>query len=213
MPSVAQLNRMDLLRRGRRLQWFTIGWNSLEGLVSITAGAMSGSISLMGFGIDSLIEVTSGVAALWRVHAELELDRRERIERLSLRIVGLCFMGLALYLLIDSGLTLWHQERPEHSPFGIVITALSLIVMPVLASAKRAVGRAMGSATIQADARQTDFCMYLSVIALAGLVLNWWCGWWWADPAGALLMVPIIAREGVEALRGEECSCHGGAST
>ncbi|GAC1655064.1 MAG: cation transporter [Acidobacteriaceae bacterium] len=197
----------DLIRQGRRLQWFTIAWNSLEGMVSIAAGAIAGSVSLLGFGLDSMIEVISGAAALWRVQAESDPSRRERVERASLRVIGFCFVSLAAFLLIDSTLSLWHKHSPERSPVGIAITTLSLCVMPIPARAKRTVATGMQSEAVSADARQTDFCAYLSAIALAGLVANWLLGWWWADPVAALMMVPIIGHEAVQALGNWDCSC------
>ena len=199
------LTRPDLVRRGQRLEYFTIGYNSLEGLVSIVAGAIAGSVSLIGFGLDSAIEVTSGAALLWRLHHDLNPSRRERVERTTLRIVGSCFIALAAYILYQSGSTLIRHEAPERSLPGIAIAAISLVVMPILAKAKRRVAAGMGSGAMRADSRQTDFCTYLSAILLGGLLLNAVAGWWWADPVAGLVMVPIIAKEGVEGLRGEAC--------
>ena len=196
--------RADLVRRGRRLEYFTIGYNSLEGLVSLVAGAIAGSVSLIGFGLDSLIEVTSGGALLWRLHHD-DPARRERIERATLRLVGACFLALAAYVLWESASALAGREAPERSIPGIVIAALSLIVMPVLARAKRRVAAGIGSAALHADSRQTDFCTYLSAILLGGLLLNAVLGWWWADPLAGLVMTPIIAREGLGAVRGKAC--------
>jgi divalent metal cation (Fe/Co/Zn/Cd) transporter len=202
---VDQLNRRELVRRGERLEYFTIGYNSLEGLVSLIAGVIAGSVSLVGFGLDSLIEVTSGAALLWRLHHDWNASRREQVERTTLRLVGWCFIALACYILYDSGSSLIHHEPPQRSIPGIVIAALSLIVMPLLARSKRRVAAGIGSVAMQADSRQTDFCTYLSAILLVGLVLNAVLGWWWADPVAGIVMVPIIAREGVDAVRGEAC--------
>lgn len=202
--------RSDLVLRGQRLEYFTIAWNVLEGAVSIAAGAMAGSISLVGFGLDSLIEVTSGAAGLWRLHHDGDASRRDRSEAHALRVIGACFLALAAYVGIEAGMALLHREAPDASPLGIAIAALSVIVMPVLARAKRRVAAGVGSAALHADSRQTSFCAYLSAILLAGLVLNAAWGWWWADPVAALVMVPIIAREGWDALRGRacgDCSC------
>jgi divalent metal cation (Fe/Co/Zn/Cd) transporter len=205
----ATLNRPDFVRRGQRLEYFTIAYNSAEGLVSLVAGFMAGSISLIGFGLDSLIEVTSGAALLWRLHHDLNPSRREEVEQTALRIVGACFVALALYILYDAGKALVFHEAPDRSVPGIIVAALSLVVMPMLARGKRRVAIEISSAAMQADSRQTDFCMYLSAILLGGLLVNALFGWWWADPVAALVMVPIIAREGVIGLRGESCGCDG----
>ena len=202
-------DRETAARRGKRLEHFTIAWNLLEGLLSVIAGTLAGSIALVGFGIDSFIEVTSAGTLLWRMSVDADVERRERNERLALRIVGVCFLGLALYILVDSARTLLEREAPKHSIFGIAIASASLIVMPLLARAKRRVAAGLKSAAMHADSRQTDFCTYLSAILLAGLVLNWLLGWWWADPAAALVMVPLIAHEGVEAIRGMRCDTCG----
>jgi len=201
-------HRARLARRGKRLEWLTIGWNSLEALVSIAAGLLAGSVSLVGFGFDSLIELASGAALLWRMSVDADEERRERVERTSLRIVGGCFLALAAYLVVDSVKSLLLHELPEHSPIGIVITSASLVVMPWLAKAKRNVGKRLGSAAMLADSKQTEFCMWLSAIVLAGLVLNAAFGMWWADPAAALVMAPIITKEGVEGLQAKACHCH-----
>ncbi len=198
-------NRAIAAKRGRRLEYFTIAWNMLEGLLSLIAGAVAGSIALVGFGIDSFIEVTSAGALLWRMHVDADVERRERNEQLALRIVGSCFIALAIYIAVHSIKTLLAREAPERSVFGVAIAVVSLVVMPLLARAKRRVAAGLKSAAMQADSRQTDFCMYLSAILLVGLALNWLLGWWWADPAAALVMVPIITREGMEGLRGKRC--------
>jgi len=198
-------DRAVLAQQGKRLEYFTIGWNSLEGLIAVTAGAIAGSISLIGFGVDSFIEVTSGSALLWRMSMDADANRRERIERQSLRIVGGCFLALALYVAYEAVRDLIGQEAPEHSPAGIVLACVSLVVMPLLSRAKRRVGVAMHSAAMHADAKQTEFCTYLSAILLGGLLLNLFLGWWWADPVAALVMVPIIAKEGIDGLRGDIC--------
>jgi divalent metal cation (Fe/Co/Zn/Cd) transporter len=203
--------RSASVRRGRGLEYITIGWNLLEGIISIVAGAMAGSISLVGFGLDSLIEVSSGAALLWRLHMDAP-ERREQAEARALKFVGICFLALGAYLGIDSAYSLFGHQPPDKSYVGIGIALLSLIVMPLLARAKRRVAASINSRAMQADSRQTDLCAYLSAITLAGLMLNALFGWWWADPVAALVMVPIIAREGLEALRGETCcdegTCH-----
>jgi divalent metal cation (Fe/Co/Zn/Cd) transporter len=210
MTETAVLDRAATVHRGRRLEYFTIAWNTIEGLVAIVAGAFAGSISLVGFGIDSFIEVTSGSVLLWRMSVDPDVHRRERNERRALRIVGVCFLLLAAYIAYESALDLWSRRAPEHSIPGIVLACVSLVVMPLLSRAKRKVGHALGSAAMHADAKQTEFCTYLSAILLAGLLLNTLFGLWWADPAAALIMVPIIAKEGIEGLQGKVCDeCSG----
>ena len=197
--------RRGIAQRGKRLEYFTIAWNSLEGLVGVIAGLVAGSISLAGFGLDSFIEVTSGATLLWRMSVDADLERRERNERLSLRIVGACFIALAAYIAYEAVSDLIAREVPAHSIPGIVLACVSLIVMPILSRAKKRVGRELASAAMNADARQTDFCVYLSLILLAGLVLNALAGWWWADPVAALIMVPLVAKEGLHGVKGEVC--------
>jgi len=210
MAETTVLERTAVVLRGRRLEYFTIGWNALEGLVAVVAGAIGGSISLVGFGIDSFIEVTSGSVLLWRMSVDAEVHRRELNERRALRIVGVCFLLLAAYIAYESALDLWSRRSPEHSIPGIVLACVSLVVMPLLSRAKRKVGHALGSAAMHADAKQTEFCTYLSAILLAGLLLNAFFGLWWADPVAALIMVPIIAKEGIEGLQGKACDeCSG----
>src|ERR1044072_1153766 len=200
-----QTQRASLVRRGRFLEYFTIGYNSLEGLIAVVAGLIAGSIALVGFGFDSLIEVTSGVALLWRLHADVDEDRRERVEAISLRIVGVCFVVLVLYVVTESIESLLRHEAPNESLVGIILAAVSLVVMPLLVKAKRKVARGINSGALMADSKQTELCTYLSAILLVGLLLNALFGWWWADPIAALVMVPIIVKEGIEALRGETC--------
>src|ERR1035438_5367625 len=179
--AIAVPTRHDLVRRGQRLEYFTIVYNSAEGLVSIVAGLIAGSVSLVGFGLDSIIEVTSGAASLWRLHHDLDHSRREQVERTTLRIVGACFVVLAAYILYESGSTLIRHESPERSIPGIIVAAASVMVMPLLARAKRRVAAGIGSSAMNADSRQADFCTYLSAILLGGLLLNALLGWWWAD--------------------------------
>jgi divalent metal cation (Fe/Co/Zn/Cd) transporter len=205
MAEAGVLERKTVVLRGRRLEYFTIAWNALEGLVAVVAGAIAGSISLVGFGIDSFIEVTSGSALLWRMSVDAEVHRRELNEKRALRIVGTCFLLLAAYIAYESAIDLWSRHAPEHSIPGIILACVSLIVMPLLSRAKRKVGSALGSAAMHADAKQTEFCTYLSAILLAGLLLNALFGLWWADPVAGLIMVPIIAKEGIEGLQGRAC--------
>ena len=206
LVSVPVTDRVGAAHRGKRLEYFTIAWNMLEGLLSVIAGMLAGSIALVGFGIDSFIEVTSACALLWRMSVDADIQERERNERLALRIVGGCFIALAAYVSVESIKTLFTRHAPGHSVFGISIAVASLVVMPLLARAKRRVAAKLNSAAMKADSRQTDFCTYLSAILLSGLVLNWWLGWWWADPVAALVMVPIITHEGIEGLKGDRCN-------
>ena len=195
-----------LLARGRRLEVLTLGWNVVEGIVSIGAGAVAGSASLIGFGVDSFIESLSGGVLLWRLQDGPDGEARERA---ALQLVGASFLLLAAYVLWESVEKLATREAPERSLPGIAIAALSLVVMPLLARAKRRVAGGLGSRALHADSRQTDLCAYLSAILLGGLVLNALLAWWWADPIAGLVMTPIIAKEGVDALRGERCACEG----
>jgi divalent metal cation (Fe/Co/Zn/Cd) transporter len=199
------LDRQGMAQRGKRLEYFTIGWNTLEGLVAVFAGAVAGSISLLGFGIDSFIEVTSGTVLLWRMSVDADALKRERNEKLSLRIVGFCFLALALYVGYESVSDLVSRKAPEHSIAGIVLACVSLGVMPVLSRAKKKVATGLGSSAMHADAKQTDFCVYLSAILLIGLLLNAMLGWYWADPLAGLIMVPIIAKEGFDGIRARAC--------
>src|SRR5713226_7728524 len=197
MDGSASLDRAATVRRGRKLEYFTIVWNSLEGVVALAAGWMAGSIALVGFGVDSFIEVTSGAALLWRMSADADLQRRERNEKRALRIVGLCFDGLAAYVAYESLSDLVRKQAPERSIPGVALACVSLVVMPLLSRAKRKIGYALGSAAMNADAKQTEFCAYLSAVLLGGLLLNALLGLWWADPAAALVMAPIIANEDI----------------
>jgi divalent metal cation (Fe/Co/Zn/Cd) transporter len=197
--------RAAQVRRGLRLEYLTVGWNAAEALVAIAAGAIAGSIALVGFGIDSVIESSSGLVLLWRLRADRHDDRREQAERTALKLVGGSFLLLAAYIAFDAVKTLWTRERPDQSLVGIALAIVSLMVMPLLARAKRRVAAAINSRALHADSRQTDLCAYLSAILLGGLLLNALFGWWWADPVAGLLMTPIIAREGREALRGQGC--------
>ncbi|HEX5432280.1 MAG TPA: cation transporter [Bryobacteraceae bacterium] len=201
--------RLALVRRGRALEYFTIGYNALEGIVSITAGLLAGSVSLTGFGLDSAIEVGSSAALLWRLRRDANECRREAAERIALRIAGWCFLALAAYLVCDSALTLILRKAPEQSIAGIAVASASAVLMPLLARAKRNIAQRIGSAALRADSKQADFCAYLSALVLVGLVLNSALGWWWADPIAALAMGPVIVREGLAALSGKSCCGEG----
>lgn len=199
------LTRHAITERGRKLEYFTIAWNSVEAFVAVVAGIIAGSVSLVGFGVDSFIEVTSGAALLRRMSVDAEEHNRERVEHMTLRIVGACFLALAAYVGYGALSNLIEKRPSEHSVPGITLACVSLIVMPLLSRAKRRVANHLKSASMHADAKQTEFCTYLSAILLGGLLLNAVFGLWWADSIAGLIMVPIIAREGMYGLKGDTC--------
>jgi len=197
--------RTRAIKLGRALQHLTIAWNSAECLVALAAGFVAGSIALVGFGFDSAVEVTSSLAALWRLRNDADEGGREAAERRTLRIIGLCFLLLAAYVLGDAAIVLVERRAPDHSRVGIVLAALSMIVMPLLVRSKRRIATRLGSGALEAEARQTQVWAYLSAVLLAGLGLNAGLGWWWSDPVAGLVMVPLIANEGWQALKGRTC--------
>ena len=200
------MSRESLLQRGRVLEYLTLVWNSVEAVVAVGSGILAGSTALVAFGVDSVIESSSGVVLLWRLR---EGEGGEEREETALRLVGASFLALAAWVGWDALDSLLNHEAPGESLVGIVLAALSLIVMPVLAREKRKVASGLGSRALEADSRQTDLCAYLSAILLVGLGLNALLGWWWADPLAGLVMVPIIVREGMNSLKGESCTdCH-----
>ena len=202
----SSVERTEHLQHGRKLEYFTIGWNIVEAGVAIGAGWFAGSIALVGFGVDSLIESLSGSVLLWRLFSPAHEESREKI---ALKLVGISFLILAAYIAFEAIKSLLAYEPPQTSFVGIGLSVVSLIIMPLLARAKRLSASNLESRAMKADSRQTDLCAYLSAILLGGLVLNARLGWWWADPVAALIMVPIITREGFEGLRGEVCDdCH-----
>jgi divalent metal cation (Fe/Co/Zn/Cd) transporter len=206
--------RAAALRRAVGLEVLTVGWNVVEGLVAVGAAVAAGSVALLGFGIDSFVECASGLILLWRLSAErggLDEERIEQLDRRAHRLVGGSLFLLAAYVAVDAGLALWRRERPEPSLVGIVLTLVSIVTMLWLARAKRRAAATLGSRALEADAFQTTACFWLSVITLAGIGLNALLGWWWADPVAALGMTAFIAREGLEAWRGEDCGCSGEA--
>jgi cation diffusion facilitator family transporter len=200
--------RSQNLRRGLRLEYLTVGWNVIEGIVAVGAGIAAGSVALIGFGVDSFVETISGAVLIWRLSAEargdLDEEAVERVEHRAERFVGLAFLLLAAYVGFEAIRSLLTQEAPEASPVGIVLTALSIAVMLWLARQKRVIGEALGSRALIADAQQTYACWYLSIVALVGLALNAVFGFWWADPVAALGIVVLLVREGIEAIRGED---------
>ena len=195
--------RESLLRRGLRLEIFTVGWNVIEAMVAIGAGYVAGSVALIGFGLDSVIESISGVALYHRLRGELresEARDNDARERRALYFVGASFFLIAAWVLYEAVSTLRNREAPEHSAVGIALAAASLIAMPLLGSSKLRVAKALGSRALAADAMETFVCSYLSFALLLGLGLNAWLGWWWADPAAGLAMLPLIVHEGYEAV-------------
>jgi divalent metal cation (Fe/Co/Zn/Cd) transporter len=200
------IQRRRTVKRGIRLEYLTVGWNVLEGAVAVLSGFLAGSVALIGFGLDSAIESGSGAALLWRLRAEQIGKDVESAEKRALKLVGAGFLLLAVYVTFEGIKTLVAREQPQRSFIGIALSVLSLIVMPLLARAKRRTASELDSPALHADSRQTSICAYLSAILLGGLLLNATVGWWWADPVAALTMVPIIVQEGREALTGEPCS-------
>lgn len=207
VEALAINDRTGLLRRGLRLEYLTVGWNIVEGVVAIAAGLAAGSVALIGFGVDSFVESVSGSLLVWRLRAEAKGDadeeRVEFVERRAERLVGVSFLLLAAYVAYEAIQTLVAQERPAASPIGIALTLLSLGVMLWLARAKRDTGERLGSRALIADSQQTFACWYLSATTLAGLALNAAFGLWWADPVAALVIAVFLVREAGEALEGE----------
>jgi divalent metal cation (Fe/Co/Zn/Cd) transporter len=198
--------RLTLLHRGLRLEYLTVGWNLVEGAIAVVAALASGSVALLGFGIDSFVESISGSVLVWRLRAEVSRGRDEEtiehFERRAELLVGFSFFALAAYIVFDAVTTLLSQERPDASPVGIALTAGSIGVMLWLARAKRRTAVELGSRALAADAEQTQACWYLSVVVLTGIGLNALFGWWWADPAAALGVSLLLVREGREAWSG-----------
>ena len=194
---------MNDTRHARRLEYLTIGWNLIEAGIALGAGIVAGSIALVGFGIDTLIEIISSLILLWRLWSTNPDEKREKI---ALKLVGVCFMLLAVYVGYGAVFSLVLKRPPETSFAGIAVATLALFIMPLLARAKRRAAGRLNSAALLADSHQSSLCAYLSVILLGGLVLNAAFNWWWADPVAALIMLPIIVKEGFAALRGEVCT-------
>ena len=199
-----------LYRKALGLEYFTVGYNVLEGVLAIVAGILAGSIALVGFGLDSAVESSSGSVIIWRLtrHGKVSPEEEERVERIAVRLVGVSFFLLGAYVFFESVRKLYLMEAPEPSLFGIGIAATSVIVMPVLSRAKLKTAREMGSRSLAADSKQTFICTLLSVALLVGLGLNYLFGLWWADPAAALVIVFFIIREGIESFREDKlCAC------
>lgn len=200
-----ELVEIEHTKAGRRIEYLSIGWTSLEAIAGTIAGLMAGSIALISFGADSVIEIASSAVLLWRLSEHARGDEREHT---ALKLVGVSFLVLAVYVAFESVESLLRHQAPQVSFFGIGFSALCLVVMPLLARAKRRVASRLQSGALEADSRQSSICAYLAGILLGGLALNALFGWWWADPLAALVMVPILVNEGVAAIRGETCSCH-----
>ncbi|MFO7653570.1 MAG: cation transporter [Candidatus Krumholzibacteriia bacterium] len=198
----------DWTRIGLQLVVATMAYNAVEAGIAIWSGVAAGSIALIGFGLDSIIEFVAAAALLWRLRVERRGGLSEEIERaetLVHRIVGATFLVLAAYVTLQAGWILWQRAAPEESVVGIVLAAVSLVVMPLVAWGKLHAARRIGSAALRAEAKETLACSYLSFTLLLGLVANSAWGWWWADPVAALLMVPWLVKEGREGLRGDGC--------
>ena len=197
----APARRTALVRQVRLLVAATIAYNLVEAAVALTAGTLASSTALLGFGLDSVIEVCSAAAVAWQFSA----GDPERRERAALRVIAVSFFALAAYVGIESVRALLAGTRPDHSTPGLLLAAVSLVVMPVLSAAQRRAGRELGSASAVADSKQTLLCTYLSAVLLVGLGANSLLGWWWADSAAALLIAVIAIKEGREAWRGNGC--------
>jgi Predicted Co/Zn/Cd cation transporters len=204
MTMLEPARRVTLHRRAVRLECVTVGWNVIEALVAIGAGVIAGSVALVGFGVDSGIEIISAVGLLWRLRAagpHAEIGEESAAEKRALYIVAATFFLLAAYITYDAVSALIQREDPLTSPVGIVLSVLSLTIMPVLAYAKQRTGHEMGSRALIADSKETWVCSYLSLTLLLGVGLYALAGWWWADPIAALAMLPVIAWQGWETLR------------
>lgn len=195
--------RAALGRRAQLLAGASVAYNAVEAAVSVAAGAAAASIALVGFGLDSIVEMSSGLIILWQFRHRMPEAR----ERRALRLIALSFFALAAYVGVESVRALLSGERAAPSSVGVAVAALSLVVMPVLSWAQRRTGRALGSPTVVADSVQTLLCTYLSGVLLIGLLLNAWLGWWWADPLVGLVVAGLALREGLTAWRGEACDC------
>ncbi len=203
--------RVTLLKRASMLEYLTVGWNLMEGVIAVSAALASGSVALLGFGLDSFVESSSGLILLWRLgrerHADLSAEAVELLDRRAHKLVAVALFLLAAYVFMDSALTLYNAERPDVSIVGLVLIAVSIPLMWWLARAKVAAAAELGSGALKADSVQTSACLWLSITALAGIGLNGALGWWWADPSAALIIAGFIAREGAEAWKGEGCCC------
>jgi divalent metal cation (Fe/Co/Zn/Cd) transporter len=202
---IAAVRTDRLRRRGLMLAWLTIAWNVIEAVVAIGAGVAAGSVALVGFGFDSIIEVMSAVVVVWQFQGELRQGYDEARERRALKLIAVSFFVLATYVVIEATRDLFFSgESADDSIVGIVLAAVSLVVMPALGWAKRRTALALPSPTLRADAKETFVCAWLSAALLAGLVLNATLGWWWADPVAALVIAGFAVKEGFETWRGDD---------
>ena len=214
MTALAPDRRVQLHRRAVRLEYFTIGWNVVEAFVAVGAGLIAGSVALIGFGVDSAVEVISAVGLLWRLRRagpHAEVAEEGAAEKRALYIVAITFFLLAAYITVQAVSALIQREEPLTSPLGIALSILSLLIMPVLAYAKQRTGHKMGSRALVADSKETWVCSYLSLALLVGVGTYALFGWWWADPIGALAMLPVILWQGWETLaeareHGDDCA-------
>lgn len=200
MTELSAAERTHWQGRARHLAYFTVGYSVLESVVAIASGVVAGSVALVSFGGDSVVESLSAVVIVWQFRATIPEDR----ERRALRLIGLAFFVLAAYITVDSVRALLTGSRADTSPVGIAIAVASLVVMPILAMAKRQAGHRLGSAAVLADSMQTLVCTWLSGVLLAGLLLTTLFGWSWADPVAALIIAAFAAHEGLEAWRGDD---------
>jgi divalent metal cation (Fe/Co/Zn/Cd) transporter len=205
--SISRARRASL-RRGLFLEFFTVGWNVLEAVVGLTAGIAAGSVALVGFALDSIVEASSGSVLIWRLQSESTGSRTaEDLERKAIRFVAVALFGLAAYVGARAGLDLVSRSPPEESIVGIVLAVVSLVVMPLLAWRKGVVARELDSRALQADSTQTTLCTYLSAFLLVGLAANATLGWWWADPLAALAIAVFAAKEGRELWTTKDLCC------
>jgi len=208
--SLGDGERRRLVRRALWLEYLTVGWNIIEGVVAVSAALMAGSVALLGFGIDSFVECTSGCIMIWRLGAEerdSDPERLEALDRRAHKLVAISLFVLAAYVTFEAVKTLWLREKPEPSVVGIALTMVSLVAMIWLARAKRRAAQGMGSRALEADAFQTTACWWLSLTTLVGIALNALFGFWWADPVAALGVAFFVVREGREAWEGEKECC------
>lgn len=202
--AVEPAERTRLGRRAQMLAVASVSYNALEAVIALAAGLVAGSVALVGFGLDSLIEVSSGLIIVWQFRHHTPVSR----EKLALRLIALSFFAVAAYVLVESVLALVTSAEPDAAPVGIGLAMASLLIMPFLSWAQRRTGRALHSTSVVADSRQTLLCTYMSAVLLVGLLLNATAGWWWADPVAGLAIAAIAAKEGRSAWRGEGC-CSG----
>lgn len=194
--------RAQLIRRVRALVIFTIAYNLVEAVVAVAAGTIADSSALLGFGLDSVIEVSSAVAVAWQFSG----GDHEARERVALRLIACSFFALAAFVTFDAVASLMSGHAPEHSPVGVGLAALSLVVMPVVSLVQRRSGLALGSQSVVADSKQTLLCTCMSAALLVGLLANAILGWWWADPLAGIVIALLALREGIESWRGDACS-------